>query len=245
MSQNILILGATSSIARAIAAEFAAKDYNLYLASRDQAELAKISTDLMIRFPVTVQFGKFDAVDFASHATFLQDVIQKMHSLSGAVLAFGYLGDDNKTRQFSNDHQIINANFTGAVSILNYCADYFVAQKNGFILALSSVAGDRGRQSNYAYGAAKSALTTYLQGLRNSLFSSNVRVITIKLGLVDTAMTFARPGLFLLAKPEKVAQQILHKLKTSADISYIPWFWRYIMFFVKCIPEKIFKRLKL
>ncbi len=245
MRQNILILGATSSIARAIACEFAARGDNLYLASRDTEELSKIATDLTIRYQTVSYWGKFNAQDFAAHESFWQKVLQTMSHIDGVVMAFGSLGDLKKTGEFANDHQVVTDNFIGAVSILNYCAAYFSTQKKGFVIGLSSVAGDRGRQSNYIYGAAKSALTTYLQGLRNRLFPFGVRVITVKLGFVDTAMTFGQPRLFWVAKPSKVAEKIVRLLHSSRDVVYLPWFWRYIMALIKTVPEKIFKRLKL
>jgi len=117
--------------------------------------------------------------------------------------------------------------------------------KRGFIIGISSVAGDRGRQSNYVYGAAKGALSLYLQGLRNRLHPSGVRVITIKPGFVDTAMTYGLPGMFLVASPQAVGESIASSPGKSADVVYLPWFWRYIMLIIKHIPEPIFKRLKL
>jgi short-subunit dehydrogenase len=160
-------------------------------------------------------------------------------------LAFGYLGDQQAARDFGVGKKVIAANFTGATSILSHCANYFEQKKCGFIIGVASVAGDRGRQSNYVYGAAKGALSLYLQGLRNRLYVSGVRVITIKPGFVDTAMTYGLPGLFLVASPQYVGQRIVGSLTKSADVVYLPWFWRYIMFIIKCIPEPVFKRMKL
>lgn len=236
---NILILGATSSIARACAAEFAARGDHLFLASRDKDELARIATDLKIRFNCKVNYGEFDAENFASHQIFLHDVLKTMGTIDGVLMATGYLGQTNESQK------VITRNFSGAISILDICANYFEQQNKGFIIGLSSVAGDRGRRSNYIYGAAKAALNVYLQGLRNRLASTNVKVITIKLGFVDTAMTFGLPKLFLVAKPTYVAQKILLALKYGYDVTYIPWFWWYIMSIIKMIPEGIFKRLKL
>ena len=116
---------------------------------------------------------------------------------------------------------------------------------NGFIIALSSVAGDRGRQSNYIYGSAKGGLSVFLQGLRNRLFHSGVRVITIKLGFVDTAMTFGLPNLFLVASPQEVGKKIVKAVNRGRNVVYIPWFWRLIMGIICSIPECVFKRLKL
>ena len=245
MSETVLILGATSAIARATAAAFAARGDALYLASRDLDELQRLATDLRLRHGVEVRYGLFDAEAISTHETFFQSVTEEMPNLSGVVLAFGYLGDQQAARDFNVGAKIIAANFTGAASILSYCANYMEPLQRGFIIGIASVAGDRGRQSNYVYGAAKGALGLYLQGLRNRLFASGVRVITIKPGFVDTAMTYGLPGLFLVASPQDIGERIVASLGKSADVVYLPWFWRYIMLIIKHIPEPIFKRMKL
>jgi len=245
MSANVLILGATSAIARGTAAAFAARGDNLYLASRDLEELKRIAADLQVRYGVKVNYGLFDAAATDTHPTFFQVVLKEMQELHGIVLAFGLLGDQMAAREFSLAEKIITSNFTGAVSILSIGANYFESIKGGFIIGITSVAGDRGRQSNYVYGAAKGALSLYLQGLRNRLFPSKVRVITIKPGFVDTAMTFGLPGLFLVATPQTIGKQIVKTLNKSADVVYLPSFWRYIMLIIKHVPEVIFKRMKM
>jgi decaprenylphospho-beta-D-erythro-pentofuranosid-2-ulose 2-reductase len=245
MSEAVLILGATSSIARATATAFAARGDALYLASRDLDELRRIAADLHLRYGVEVRYGLFDAEALASHEAFFKSVIEEMPKLSGVVLAFGYLGDPIAARDFKVGAKVIAANFTGAASILSHCANYFETLQKGFIIGIASVAGDRGRQSNYVYGAAKGALSLYLQGLRNRLYASGVRVITVKPGFVDTAMTYGLPGLFLVASPQDIGERIVATLGKSADVVYLPWFWRYIMLIIKHIPEPIFKRMKL
>jgi short-subunit dehydrogenase len=245
MSETVLILGATSAIARATAAAFAARGDALYLASRDEDELQRIAADMRLRYGVEVQHGLFDAEATDTHEDFFQSVVTTMPSLSGVVLAFGYLGDQLAARDFGMGAKVITINFTGAASILSYCANYFEQLQRGFIVGIASVAGDRGRQSNYVYGAAKGALSLYLQGLRNRLYTSGVRVITIKPGFVDTAMTYGLPGLFLVASPQFIGERIVGSLCKSTDVVYLPWFWRYIMLIIRHIPEPIFKRLKL
>jgi len=245
MNKPVLILGATSAIARATANSFALRGHDIYLAGRDMHELPRIAADLRVRYGVEVSYGSFDAEATDTHAAFLQSVIDQMNGLGGVVLAFGFLGDQIAARDFSFGAKVIAANFTGAASILSHCANYFEPLKNGFIIGISSVAGDRGRQSNYVYGAAKGALSLYLQGLRNRLFSSGVRVITVKPGFVDTAMTYGLPGLFLVASPQDIGERIARAPDKSADVLYLPWFWRYIMLIIKHVPEPIFKRLKL
>ncbi len=245
MNQPVLILGATSAIARGTAAAFARRGHDLYLASRDLDELQRSAADLHLRYGVTVRYGLFDAEDTASHPAFLQQVLAEMHGLSGVVLAVGFLGDPLAARDFKVGAKVIAANFTGAVSILSECASYFEPQKRGFIIGITSVAGDRGRQSNYVYGAAKGALSLFLQGLRNRLYASGVRVITVKPGFVDTAMTFGLPGLFLVASPQDIGERIARTLHKSADVVYLPGFWRFIMLIIKHVPEPIFKRMKM
>lgn len=244
-SEAVLILGATSAIARATAAAFAARGDALYLASRDEDELRRIAADLRLRYGVEVHFGSFNAEVTDTHDAFFESVIAAMPNLSGVVLAFGYLGDQHAARDFNHGKKIIDSNFTGAASILSRCANYFEPLHHGFIIGISSVAGDRGRQSNYVYGAAKGALSLYLQGLRNRLYSNGVRVITIKPGFVDTAMTYGLPGLFLVASPQFIGERIVAALGKPADVVYLPWFWRYIMLIIKLIPEPVFKRMKL
>jgi short-subunit dehydrogenase len=142
---------------------------------------------------------------------------------------------------------MIDVNYTAAVSLLNLAAVHLAQQGSGFICALSSVAGDRGRKSNFIYGSTKAALTTYLQGLRNRLFTSGVSVITIKPGFVDTAMTWGmlNPKSPLTANPERVAASIDRAILGRRNVIYVPWFWRIIMAVIRSIPEPIFKRMKL
>jgi decaprenylphospho-beta-D-erythro-pentofuranosid-2-ulose 2-reductase len=245
VSEAVLILGATSAIARATANAFAARGDALYLASRDQDELRRIAADIRLRYGVEVHHGLFDAEETATHEAFFKSVIAAMPDLSGVVLAFGYLGDQQAARDFSVGAKVIASNFTGAASILSHCANYLEPLQRGFIIGISSVAGDRGRQSNYVYGAAKGALSLYLQGLRNRLHPGGVRVITVKPGFVDTAMTYGLPGMFLVASPQFMGERIVRALDRSADVVYLPWFWRYIMLIIKHIPEPVFKRMKL
>ncbi len=246
MKGSVLILGATSPIARAIANALASEGVSLFLASRDDAELERIASDIVARYGVVVRCGHFDAESFPTHGPFVRRVVKEVGDLEGVVLAFGYLGEQSKAVvDFSEGLAILNRNFVGACSVLSECANYFEAKKSGFIIGISSVAGDRGRQSNYYYGAAKSGLSTFLQGMRNRLYPAGVHVMTVKPGFVDTGMTFGKAGMFLVASPQVIGEKIVKALNKRKNIIYVPWFWRYIMAIIKAIPESLFRRLKL
>jgi len=242
----VLILGATSAIASALAREFAAHKFDLVLAGRDREELGALASDLSLRYGVQAGVLSFDALDTQTHASILPSFLSKAgNALEGVVVCMGYLGDQAKGQcDWEEARRILETNFTGCVSALDILANHFELRRKGFICAISSVAGDRGRQSNYLYGAAKAGLSTFLQGLRNRLFHANVKVITVKPGFVDTHMTYGRPGLFLVASPESVAKGVFRAIVKGKDVVYLPWFWRIIMLIVQSVPEVIFKRLR-
>ena len=148
---------------------------------------------------------------------------------------------------FRSSQRTIDVNFTAVVSLLLLAADYLAKRESGFIAAISSVAGDRGRQSNYTYGASKAALSTYLAGLRNRLFHDGVHVLTIKPGFVDTAMTqgLINPRSPLVASPEQVARDIDKAIQRRRNVLYTRWFWGPIMWIIKSLPECLFKRLRM
>lgn len=245
--RTVLILGATSAIARAVAGEFARRGYDLLLAGRDLEELDRLAADLAVRYGVKSEGRTFDALALETHAAFVEDCRKTSEdSLEGAVLFLGYLGEQSVAQKdLAEASRILDTNLLGPVSILSLLANHFEEKRGGFLCALSSVAGDRGRQSNYMYGAAKAGLSTFLQGLRNRLFRSGVRVVTIKPGFVDTAMTFGRPGMFLVASPNEVGRRIVKAIIGGTDVVYLPAFWRPIMLLVRAIPERVFKRMRL
>ena len=244
---TVLILGAASAIARAIALELAARGYGLQLAGRDMEELERIATDARVRHGIEAKPVFFDALRTETHEAFVRDCREASRdTLAGAVLCFGALGDQGAAQADPAEaRRILDTNFTGAVSVLSILANHFEEKRSGFLCALSSVAGDRGRQSNYVYGAAKAGLTVFLQGLRNRLFRSGVRVVTIKPGFVDTAMTFGRPGMFLVASPQAVAARVVSAIEKGKDQAYVPGFWRFVMLAIRMLPERIFKRMRL
>ena len=141
--------------------------------------------------------------------------------------------------------QAIEVNFVGAASVLGFLAPFLEAQGRGRVAILSSIAGDRGRFSNYVYGSAKAGLNAYVQGLRARLFHSGVTVTTIKAGFIDTAMTFGHSGMFLVARPSAAARAILRASENGKEVIYFPWFWKWIMLIIKLIPERVFKRLSI
>ena len=242
---RLLILGANSDIAYAIANQFAKEEgAELYLASRKNELLNKKVEDLKIRHAVQARALAFDAAAFESHAEFYHHLDPKPDIV---VAAFGYFGDQAEAQNnFDEASQIIESNYTGAVSILEIVAADFEKRATGRIIGISSVAGDRGRQSNYNYGSAKSGLSTYLDGLRNRLAKSNVHVMTVKPGFVNTKMTadLDLPAA-VTASTQQVAQDIYNAFLKSKNTLYTRWFWRWIMVVIRLIPEPAFKRMQL
>lgn len=241
---TVLVLGATSTIAQATIHELGKREMNLILTGRREDELKVFKQDLEIRYGIQVDYKLFDALDFDKHEQFFTEVTEAHPTLDGVLLMYGAMTDQKEAEtSFTASRQMIDVNYTSAVSILNIAANYFEARKKGFIGAVSSVAGDRGRQSNYIYGSTKAGLSVYLEGLRNRLHKSGVQVLTIKPGMVDTKMTYGvvddSP---LLASPENVGSDIAKGIKRKRNVLYTPWFWLVIMFIIKVIPEFIFKR---
>jgi short-subunit dehydrogenase len=244
---TVLILGATSSIARHTAAAFARRGYDLCLAARDAEEVQRVASDLHLRHGVNAQSVQFDATHAASSGRMMDIVMDEAFGdLSGVVLCFGVLGEQSVAQDdAAYAREIIGVNFTAAASLLTPLANHFEERGKGFIGTISSVAGDRGRQSNYVYGAAKGGLSIFLQGLRQRLSKAGVTVTTIKPGFVDTRMTFGLPGMFLVADPADVGEGIARAIEKGKAVAYIPGFWRWIMLIIRLIPEPVFVRLKL
>lgn len=241
---TVLILGAGSDMAVAIAREFAGNKYDIQLAARNQASLSALEQDLRIRYGVLTSAYAFDATDFNSHPAFYNALPVKPDI---TIAVFGYLGSQEKGQSDWNEaSRILHTNYTGAVSILNVVAEDYAARGTGTIVGISSVAGERGRQSNYLYGSAKAGFTAYLSGLRNRLFHNGVHVLSVQPGFVYTRMTenLKLPPL-LTAQPQDVAKDIYKAVKAKKNEIYTKWFWRYIMLIIKSIPEFMFKKLKL
>ncbi|WP_188633814.1 SDR family oxidoreductase [Lentibacillus kapialis] len=245
--RTVLVLGATSTIAQKTVHRLAARKMNLILAGRQPDQLETMKRDLEIRYQIKVSVKSFDALDFDGHEMFFSNVLAENDRIDGVLLMYGAMSDQREAEQsFAKSRKMIDVNYTSAVSILNIAASYFEKKKHGFIGAVSSVAGDRGRQSNYIYGSTKAGLSAYLQGLRNRLHKSGVQVLTIKPGIVNSKMTYGTvEDSPLLAEPEKVAGDIDRAILKRRNVLYTPWFWLVIMLAVKLIPEWLFKRTEL
>lgn len=243
---KILVFGATSAIAFETAKLFAKDGDSLYLCARDEEDLKRLSDDLIVRGAKEVEYSTFDALDDISIIKAIDNCLAKFPDLDGLFIAYGTLPDQKLCETNVNElKKAIDVNFTSAATILTYIAAHFEKQRCGTIAVISSVAGDRGRQSNYVYGSAKGALSTFLSGLRQRLGKSGVQVLTIKPGFVDTPMTAAFKKGLLFVGPDVVAKGIYKAIMDGKDVVYLPWFWWGIIMLIRNIPEKIFKKMKL
>ena len=241
---TVLILGAGSDIGFAIAKSFAADKYDVQLAARSIDPLRPSQSDLQIRYDISCSLHEFDALLFETHADFYRSLSPKPDV---TVYVIGYMNDNEQTiKDWNETARTIHTNYTGAVSILNIVAADYAAKKAGTIVGISSVAGNRGRQSNYIYGSAKAGFTAYLSGLRNKLYHEGVHVLTVLPGFVQTKMTqHLNLPARLTAQPEDVGRAVARAVKEKTNIIYVKWFWRWIMLIITAIPESIFKKRKL
>jgi decaprenylphospho-beta-D-erythro-pentofuranosid-2-ulose 2-reductase len=240
----VLILGATSDMAMAIARTFAQNNYTVQLAARHAERLSAFKTDLQLRHNITCTLHDFDALQYNTHAAFFQQLHPKPDV---TVCVFGVMDEEDLAfNDWSIAERMISSNYTGAVSVLNIIAAYYQSQKQGCIAGISSVAGERGRQSKLIYGSSKAAFTAYLDGLRNKLFKDNVHVVTVKPGFVYTKMTekLTLPAM-LTAQPEEVGSAVYKAVQKKKNVIYVRWMWRWIMLIIKCIPEFQFKKMNL
>lgn len=245
MSDTWLILGASSAVARAFAREAAAHGAALLLAGRDMEDLERQAADLSIRYEVPAVPMRFEARDLASHAGFVAECRSRAaDGLLNVFLAFGVMPEQTEA---DADPQVaaamVEANFTGAASVLGALAPVLEAQRGGTVVALGSVAGDRGRKRNFLYGATKAALLTYLQGYAARLSGAGVRVLCIKAGPVDTAMTWALPKLPFMATPRAFAAAAWARARSGSGSAYLPRIWWPVMSIIRLLPTPIFNRL--
>ncbi|MBE7728282.1 SDR family oxidoreductase [Komagataeibacter sp. FXV3] len=246
---NIIIFGATSAIARACTRDWIAAGHNLFLVGRNADKLEIMRTDLLARSTQgqVVEIATADLNDFSTHEPLYAKAAEVLGMPDTVLVAHGSL-PDQKACEASVDLTMceIRTNALSVISLATLAANLFEPRREGTIAVIGSVAGDRGRQSNYVYGAAKGMVDIFLQGLRNRLAKASITVLTIKPGFVDTPMTAHIPTKGALwATPNDIGQGIIHAVNHKRDVVYLPWFWRIIMLIIRFIPEAIFKRLSL
>ena len=240
--RKVLIVGASSAIAEAVARLFAAQGDMLYLVGRRAEALEAIAADLRVRGAARTQTEVMDANAIERHAALLDNADTALGGLDTVLIAHGTLSDQTACQKsVALTFQELHTNALSVIALLTLIANRFEAQRSGMIAVISSVAGDRGRQSNYVYGTAKAAVSTFLSGVRQRLYKSGAQVVTIKPGFVDTPMTREFPKGLLWAKPEWVARDIVTAMEQGKDVVYTPRFWRVIIWIIKSLPEKIFK----
>lgn len=245
-TQNIVIIGATSAIAQATLRLYAEAQNNLYLLARNAEQLDIIAADANVRGAKEVHTATLDVNDFGSHEPILNTVFETFKTIDIVLIAHGTLPDQTACQKDVNlTINELSINAMSTISLLTLLANQFETQQHGSIAVITSVAGDRGRQSNYVYGAAKGMVSIFLQGLRNRLAPHSVQVLDIKPGFVDTPMTANFKKGALWAKPEQIAQSIVKAIRKKRNTLYTPFFWAGIMFIIRSVPEGIFKRLKL
>ena len=243
--QKIVVLGATSAIAQATQRLLAQNGKELLLVGRSTERLSTLSSDLLARGAKAAHTLAVDFNEISRHAAILNFAEERLPDFDTVLLAFGSLLDPGQSaHSVELSLQEWNTNFVSAAALLTVVAEHFEGRRSGCIAAITSVAGDRGRRSNYVYGSAKGALSLFLQGLRSRLHPAGVQVITIKPGPVDTPMTAQMQKGPTFAKPETVARHIYRALeKGTPDVLYTPRYWRFIMAGIRLLPERIFKRL--
>jgi short-subunit dehydrogenase len=244
--KKILIIGATSAIAQEAARHFAAAGDGLFLVARDPAKLEAVAGDLKARGASLVESFEMDVNDLARHPLIIHEAEEILGGLDVALVAHGTLPEQKACEaSFEKTEQELKTNFLSTVSLLTELANNFEKKKAGAIAVITSVAGDRGRPSNYVYGTAKGATSIFLSGLRARLAKSSVAVVDIRLGFVDTPMTASVKKNFLFASPDTIGRGIYKAILKKKDTVYLPWFWRWIMAVVRTIPEPLFKKMNL
>jgi decaprenylphospho-beta-D-erythro-pentofuranosid-2-ulose 2-reductase len=242
--RRVLIVGATSAIAAEVARLYAGRGASLVLTGRNPARLAAVGDDLRVRGATTVETEVLDLLDRSRHAAVVQRAFAG--GLDVALLAHGDLPDQQRCQTDPGEAaRALELNLVATVELLTLLAGEFESRRAGTIAVITSVAGDRGRQSNYVYGAAKAGVSVFLQGLRQRLRAAGVRVVTLKPGFVDTPMTAHLPRNPLSSSPQRAGRSIYHAIEGRRDVAYIPWFWRPVMALIRAVPESLFKRLRL
>ncbi len=244
--RKILVLGATSGIAEATCRIWAAQGASLFLVARNAEKLAAVAADLRIRGARYVDTAVADLDDTDKHPALLSHAVNSLTGMDIAYLAHGILGDQTAAEQdFNTAAQILYTNLMAPVSLLTWLANYCVQRGMGTLAVISSVAGDRGRKSNYLYGSSKAGLSAFLGGLRNRVDREGVHVLAIKPGPTRTAMTAGMPKSETFADVDAVAESIVKAIDNRQDTLYVPFQWQPIMFVIRNIPERFFKKLNL
>lgn len=241
---SVLILGARSDIAMAVAHRFAKSGYDVQLSARHADSLDTDKADIELRYQVAVTVHEFDALDIASHDSFV-DALPQLPDV--AVCAIGYMGEQAENeRDVQAAAQVMRSNYEGPASIIAVLANRFEQRGSGCIVGISSVAGERGRATNYVYGSAKAGFTAFLSGLRNRLAKKGVHVVTVLPGFVATKMTDGMDlPVKLTAQPEQVADAVLGAVLKQRNVVYVKPIWQFIMMTIRNIPEQVFKRMKI
>jgi decaprenylphospho-beta-D-erythro-pentofuranosid-2-ulose 2-reductase len=240
------VLGATSSIAMAFDRLIATSDTHFFLVARNRVKLEAVARDLLTRGAGSVVIEETDLDDTSIQPALLEAAVTSLGEIDLALIAHGVLGEQADAQaRYAATEKILNTNLLSPISLITWLANYFEEKKNGTLAVISSVAGDRGRKSNYVYGASKGALNIFLDGVRNRIDRAGVQVLTIRPGFVATPMTDHLPRGPLFATPAQVARGILHAMQRRKDVAYVPGFWAPIMFVIRGIPEAIFKNLDL
>jgi decaprenylphospho-beta-D-erythro-pentofuranosid-2-ulose 2-reductase len=238
--KNVLIVGATSDIAREVAREHARRGDRLFLLGRDPVKLQGVAAELGA---CVAGVASADFNHTYGNSGLLERAVAALGGLDVAVIAHGWLGDQLVSEaSYAHAEEVIRTNFTSAVSLIIPIVNQLESQKHGALVVLSSVAGDRGRPRNYTYGAAKGATTLYLQGVRSRLYGTGVRVVTVRLGPVNTKMTTDHPKNVLFGEAPAVARAIVRSEDRGPEDVYVPWYWRPIMAAVRGLPERVFQR---
>ena len=245
--KRILVIGASSAIASACARIWAGQGASLFLVARDEEKLRSLSADLAVRGAASVATFQMAAEDTLRHPDMLAQAVKALGQVDIALIAHGTLPDQHACEADAGlTLRELTTNATSVMALLTILANHFEAQKGGAIGVITSVAGDRGRPSNYVYGSAKAAVSAFCEGLRARLHKAGVSVTDIRPGFVATPMTqgLPLPGP-LVAQPGAVVRRIVAGLDRKADVLYVPAFWRLIMFAVRSIPGAVFKRMTL
>ena len=243
---NILIIGATSSIARSVSRLYAVRNAKIFLVARDKLLLQEAAIDLEVRGAKAVGAVLYDAENTSDHSSVINSAVEFLGSIDIALICHGNLPNQEECQaNYEKAEAAINVNGLSVISLCTEIVNNLRKERKGTLAIITSVAGERGRQPNFVYGAAKSMVSTYLQGLRGSLLNENIHIIDIRPGLVDSPMTAQLEKGSLWSSPEAIAPTIVKGIGKKKHVIYAPFYWRFIMLAIHMIPETIFKRVKI